>query len=698
MKRGKNKVMAVVLVLGVIASMLFTNVSGSIGTITGTKDSNVTKAHAAEDFSAKLEAENGIMAGDIIASTTRSGYSGTGYATGFTQSSSNSWSMKVTIPAAGHYTFTIRTASDSYKENYLYIDGVQAAIIYSTGDGTWDDTVIESVYLEKGTVTLSVNEYWGWFDLDYIAIQEGAGVEDSVYENATSTLVNPNANEKTQSIMAYLKSIYGKKTLSGQSCTLNASTEMDAIYNYTGKYPAIRMLDFIFCSPASDWHSTEEVNLALDWNEKGGLTTFQWHWHAPKDGASFYSSKTTFDLSKAVTTEDISRKSLDDIKSMYDAGTISEECYLMVRDIDVISGYLEQLQEAGVTVLWRPLHEASGGWFWWGAAGEDAYLWLYKLMFDRQTYYHNLNNLIWVWNGQDAGWYPGDAYCDIASTDIYADKLNYNAQTAQFKKTVNYSGGNKMAALSENGVMIDPDLMTRDNTFWLWFAVWYGDFIIDSSGALNSTYTEASMVNKIYNSDEVITLDELPDFGGTTPTAAPTPTVTPTITPTVTPTITPTPVPSGDFTLTLSNTGNESSSVNTITNNIKITHESGSDLDLSKLTIRYYYTKEGTSPENFYCDTAAAQMNRDPWYVTYNSAVNGTFGVMDEAKTNADSYLDIKLNTTDSLSAGSTLIINTRITKNDWSEYNQSNDYSYGNSTHVIVYYDDTLVLGAEPE
>jgi beta-mannanase len=23
-------------------------------------------------------------------------------------------------------------------------------------------------------------------------------------------------------------------------------------------------------------------------------------------------------------------------------------------------------QDAGVTVLWHPLHEASGGWFWWG--------------------------------------------------------------------------------------------------------------------------------------------------------------------------------------------------------------------------------------------------------------------------------------------------------------------------------------------
>ncbi len=41
----------------------------------------------------------------------------------------------------------------------------------------------------------------------------------------------------------------------------------------------------------------------------------------------------------------------------------------MVRDIDAIASLLKRLQDHGVTVLWRPLHEAAGGWFWWGAGG-----------------------------------------------------------------------------------------------------------------------------------------------------------------------------------------------------------------------------------------------------------------------------------------------------------------------------------------
>ena len=194
-----------------------------------------------------------------------------------------------------------------------------------------------------------------------------------------------------------------------------------------------------------------------------------------------------------------------------------------------------------------------------------------------------------------------------------------------------------MATLSENGVMIDPDLMKRDNTYWLWFGVWYGDFIIDSFGAIGNTYTEPSMVNKVYNSEIIITLDELPDFGSGTPEVTPTPTIAPTPT-------TPTPTPTGDFTLTLSSSENGENSTNTITNNFQLKHVSGSDIDLSKLTLRYYYTKEGASPESLYFDTAAVQSSKAPWYVSYISSVNGSNVIMDKAKINADSYHEIKLN------------------------------------------------------
>ena len=102
------------------------------------------------------------------------------------------------------------------------------------------------------------------------------------------------------------------------------------------------------------------------------------------------------------------------------AGTIPMEAWYLIRDIDAISEQLKILQDNNVTVLWRPLHEASGGWFWWGCRGKDAYQWLWNLMYERQTHYHKLNNLIWVWNGQDPDWYVGDDRCDIIGEDVYA--------------------------------------------------------------------------------------------------------------------------------------------------------------------------------------------------------------------------------------------------------------------------------------
>ena len=145
-----------------------------------------------------------------------------------------------------------------------------------------------------------------------------------------------------------------------------------------------------------------------------------WHWNAPCDlidqlpdrswSSGFYTKATTFNLAQALENK------------------ASEAYALLIRDIDAAAAQLARLQNAGVPVLWRPLHEASGGWFWWGAAGPDACIELWKLMFDRMTNTHGLHNLIWVWNGQHADWYPGDEFVDIIGEDIYPPKRGYSSR------------------------------------------------------------------------------------------------------------------------------------------------------------------------------------------------------------------------------------------------------------------------------
>ena len=67
--------------------------------------------------------------------------------------------------------------------------------------------------------------------------------------------------------------------------------------------------------------------------------------------------------------------------------------------VDVIAGYLCQLRDAGVPVLFRPYHEMNGNWFWWGGrSGEHGSAALYRQLYDRFVRVHHLNNLVWVWN------------------------------------------------------------------------------------------------------------------------------------------------------------------------------------------------------------------------------------------------------------------------------------------------------------
>jgi len=104
----------------------------------------------------------------------------------------------------------------------------------------------------------------------------------------------------------------------------------------------------------------------------------------------------------------------------------TEENIALLNDIDTMARKLKQVQDAGVPVLFRPLHEAEGGWFWWGAEGPEPCVRLYRLLYDKFTNEYGLNNLIWVWTSYDyetsAAWYPGDDVVDIIGYDKYNAK------------------------------------------------------------------------------------------------------------------------------------------------------------------------------------------------------------------------------------------------------------------------------------
>ena len=467
----------------------------------------LTVPAALAEGSTVYEAEDAALTGKIAVTTDREASGGK--VVGRFEGPTDTVAFTINVPADGVYnlTFTCKGIGGG-KYNNALVDGQDVGQFRCNGTAFESDT-LQGVLLTAGEHTVTITPSWGWIYLDKLEVTAAQAIPDSVYEVAP-TLVNPNANEAAQRVFAYLCECYGKVTLSGQVCDYGVlGPELRAIHDVTGKYPAILGLDMMDYTPSRTALGARgvAVDQAIKYHREGGLVAFCWHWNAPteylRDGfdgsgnprwwGGFYTDNTTFDIAAVMNGTDVRGKELLD------------------RDIAEIARQLLRLQEAGVTVLWRPLHEASGGWFWWGARGAEPCKALWVYLYNELTFTYGCNNLIWVWNGQDAAWYPGDEYVDIIGEDIYAAQHSYGPQTSKFMQVLDYTETNKIIALTENGVVPDIDQMVMANTRWAWFNTWCGDFV-QRNGFYSEAYTEKELLRRVYDSEYVITRDELPDF------------------------------------------------------------------------------------------------------------------------------------------------------------------------------------------
>lgn len=115
---------------------------------------------------------------------------------------------------------------------------------------------------------------------------------------------------------------------------------------------------------------------------------------------------------------------------------------------------------------------------------------------------------------------------------------------------------------------------------------------------------------------------------------------------------------------------------------------------LSELDIKYFFTADGDKTLNFYCDYASLSGST---YATMTDKISGSFSVVSENKTDADTVLTISCSSKDSLRPGDELVIQVRVAKEDWSNFNFSNDYSAGGAEKIAVFCENELVLGMQP-
>ena len=470
-----------------------------------------------------------VKLGDLPKETDLSGFSGKGFS--YLDQKGTTVSVEVDVPETGLYELTISYCEPSdpnKKVQYLNINGVNQGEVTFPYSPEFTETSGGIITLKKGKNTVELKAYWGYTYFDYLTIKPA---DDSIKNlSPTRELSNPKASDSAKRLYSYLCDVYGKHILAGQQeyCgdhnynlwnspdvfIKDNEAEFEYILDKTGKQPAIRGIDLLAYNTSSDWrdHAPER---AIEWTNKyHGISSLTWHWNVPcekgSEDVAFYVESanpkfTTFSCTNAVTE-----------------GTWEHETVLA--DLELIAGELKKMKDADVPVLWRPLHEAEGGWFWWGAEGAEPCKKLYRLMYDKLTNEYGLDNLIWVWTGYtspaSSEWYPGDDVVDIVGYDKYncADgEPNLSSIASTFYSLVQSTNGQKMVAMSENDSIPSLENLENDKAAWLYFCPWYMNYLTSEQNNPVDNLVE------IYKSDYCITLDELPDLknypisGETTP-------------------------------------------------------------------------------------------------------------------------------------------------------------------------------------
>ena len=415
-----------------------------------------------------LEPEDGVLSGVVLA-TERAGYTGRGYVTGFRKEGDHA---AISFKArAGIYEVHFRYCSPSGPKGYgLKVNGAESSEIFAQTDQTWHDADGGKVELRDGENTLDITKGWGWFDVDSIDL---ASVTIPDLKAPPTGLSDLRATPEARRLYRALLSGYGERTLSGQY----DERDCDRVNEVTGKRPAILGGDLMDYSPSRMAHGANPAGAVETWiarAKSGVILTLSWHWNAPDhlidaeikggDGKlqdarwykGFYTYASTFDVERALDHPE------------------SREYKLILSDMDSIAERLKPIQAAGIPILWRPLHEADGRWFWWGSKGPEPFKKLWRLMFTRFTQIHHLHNLIWVLSAPAKEWYPGNDVVDIFGVDAYpADPSD--PQSAMWDTLQKRFNGVKPLALTEFGKVPDVERAFRFGAKWLYFVSWSGD-------------------------------------------------------------------------------------------------------------------------------------------------------------------------------------------------------------------------------
>lgn len=282
--------------------------------------------------------------------------------------------------------------------------------------------------------------------------------------------IDPDATEETKALyhnlaeLAKTKVLYGHQDDLAYGYTWFAEDGRSDVKEVTGSYPAVYGYDI-----GDIVQTDKETNLDdVNWEnmkrwinegyERGGVITISWHMNHPSTGGN------SWDQTPVVA-------------DIIPGGELHEK-YKSWLDIFVeFNSDLKGDDGEPIPVIFRPFHEHTGSWFWWGDAHtfvEDyKSLWRFTVEYLRDE--KNVHNLLYAYSPDNQGGrelanymvkYPGDDYVDILGMDDYGsmdgrDPAEFSNDLAWLVNEANER--NKISALSETGVETIPDSMWWSN-------------------------------------------------------------------------------------------------------------------------------------------------------------------------------------------------------------------------------------------
>ncbi|MDO8273239.1 MAG: glycosyl hydrolase [Gammaproteobacteria bacterium] len=283
---------------------------------------------------------------------------------------------------------------------------------------------------------------------------------------------NPNANAKTRAVLEWLALLPSQTTAGHLAVGQNISELVDpteyvalieGLATATGKYPAIlQMAIEPSYGPAGIPLQIAQVEArASAYAQAGGLVMLKWAMYNPWviQGPGV---QTNTDLPGLVNPDssDASARAANQQAQDTMLGWMSQ-----------VADAMERLQNEGTVVMFRPLSEMNGNWFWWGRREQADYIALWRFIFDYFTHTRGLNNIIWVYESDSSShapilvggpshasdyYYPGDDYVDVMSHNLYSETWDL-----PFDSNEVYSRYPKIYGIPQAG----PDKASRSGDF-----------------------------------------------------------------------------------------------------------------------------------------------------------------------------------------------------------------------------------------